>query len=196
MSTIRDMAAFGREIRLDGLPSAPGTARRFVVTALAAWGVSQSTRETVELLVSELVTNAVKQTGRASGPAETFQFEPVALVVLRVRLFGRRVLVEVWDCDPEPPLLQEQVSDAESGRGLFLVSVLAKQWSYYLPQLGGKVVWFEVEATRAEPVAVAAPLPRRVRKAVVEGEAAGGLPPGVDVALVERVIRGLKALRV
>jgi len=42
-------------------------------------------------------------------------------------------------------MMKEAGRDAESGRGLFLVGCLAKQWSYFPPG-GGKVVWCELPA--------------------------------------------------
>jgi hypothetical protein len=58
---------------------------------------------------------------------------------------NRRRWRTTTDNDTNPPVLSEPDEAAESGRGLFLVSMLAKQWSYYFPEVGGKVVWCQVE---------------------------------------------------
>jgi hypothetical protein len=58
------------------------------------------------------------------------------------------LLLEIWDCNPQPPPLEgaEVESllslDLEGGRGLFLVGQYSEQWNYYpTAQWGGKVVW-------------------------------------------------------
>ena len=99
--------------------------------------------ETTELLVSELVTNAVKAT---AGRGQAF---------VRLELSGdsARVLIEVWDADPRPPAPKDLGEDGtpdpqeEGGRGLFLVAALSARWDWY-PTRGptGKVVWCELDA--------------------------------------------------
>jgi len=67
------------------------------------------------------------------------QIGPVRLWLLSDR---RKVLVLVWDANPQPPALIEAGDYAESGRGLFLVAAFSERWgSYPTPQTGGKVVW-------------------------------------------------------
>jgi anti-sigma regulatory factor (Ser/Thr protein kinase) len=96
-----------------------------------------------ELLVSELVTNAVKATAGRDGAA------------VRLRLSGdsARILIEVWDADPrapEPKDLGEHGTpdpQEERGRGLFLVAALSARWDWYpTREPEGKVVWCELEA--------------------------------------------------
>lgn len=53
-------------------------------------------------------------------------------------------LIEVWDENQQLPIVNVPDLISESGRGLFLVAHLAKQWGYYLPPEGGKVVWCEL----------------------------------------------------
>jgi anti-sigma regulatory factor (Ser/Thr protein kinase) len=81
------------------------------------------------LIVSELVTNAVKSTGSAEA-------EPDFEVLAKVPIVGRRLtatsgllLIEVWDTGITPPELHQQHEDALSGRGLLIVAMLAEQWS-------------------------------------------------------------------
>ena len=98
--------------------------------------------EAVELLVSELVTNAV----RASAEHASGQHDGVAGTVPVVRFWlaadGPRVLIQVRDgCDTRPRRQQPEVA-AESGRGLLLVEALSEQWGCYVPAgWPGKVTW-------------------------------------------------------
>lgn len=95
---------------------------------LAGWGLHDHA-ETVELLVSELVTNAVRH---GSGP-----------VTLRLLRTGR-LLCEVYDTERELPVLVSSGPDEEHGRGMQLVSRLADRWGTSRTA-GGKVVWFEYD---------------------------------------------------
>ena len=61
--------------------------------------------------------------------------------MLSLRNFGDVLLIEVYDTDSNPPVLCDADADAENGRGLMLVDALAKEWSYFFPPDGGKVVY-------------------------------------------------------
>jgi anti-sigma regulatory factor (Ser/Thr protein kinase) len=102
--------------------------------------------ETCELLVSELVTNAVRAYGMPEEPASyTERHERLRRIKLRLILKSDSVVIEVWDGNPRPPVLKEQqLDDAEGGRGLLLVEQLSMRWGVYFPKAGGKVVWCEV----------------------------------------------------
>ncbi|MDY0813406.1 SpoIIE family protein phosphatase [Kitasatospora purpeofusca] len=107
-------------------PTAVSRARRLVRATLAEWGVEQLT-DTAELLVSELVTNAVRY---ASAP-------------IGVRLtLGETLLVEISDPLPDPPRERHAAEADEGGRGLELVARLALHWGARAEGMG-KVVWFE-----------------------------------------------------
>jgi anti-sigma regulatory factor (Ser/Thr protein kinase) len=99
-----------------------------------------------ELLVSELVTNAVNAT---AGHQQ-------AAVLLRLSSDSARVLVEVWDPDPQPPAPKDLGEDGtpdpqEGGRGLCLVAALSARWNWYLTEEpAGKVVWCELTVGPAE----------------------------------------------
>ena len=92
--------------------------------------------EDLRLLVSELVTNSILHAG----------LEPADLVTLTVTLQYGAVTVEVHDpgCGFVPPKgLPEP--DVLSGRGLYLVSRLARRWGTV--RNGGMRVWFELDAS-------------------------------------------------
>ena len=116
--------------RLAADPQSARAARRFVRDALARVD-SEDVEETVTLLVSELVTNAVIHGG---GEVEVL-----------VRLLPKTVRVEVMDAS-EVALAPRVASDQDdSGRGLALVESLARRWGVDPVAGGGKTVWFEVD---------------------------------------------------
>jgi len=86
---------------------------------------------TAELLVSELVTNAIR--------ASTIASEPVVRLLLTVDYDGLRI--SVWDAAPGRPRRSEQSDDAIGGRGLMLVEALSSDYGTYLSAGLGKVVW-------------------------------------------------------
>lgn len=115
--------------RLARDPASARAARRFVRDALA--GADDDVEDTVTLLVSELVTNAVVHGGSE--------------VEVLVRLQPGTVRVEVTDSSETA--LAPRVADDEdiSGRGLSLVDSLARRWGVEPAAGGGKKVWFEVD---------------------------------------------------
>lgn len=119
-------------IELGPLSGAVPCARLHARQMLWEWGLTQLT-EDVELLVSELVTNAI------AAPQSGDRVSPVRLWL---RADRTRVLVLVWDASPQPPTPVEADDEAESGRGLLLVEAISQKWDWYFPQgTGGKVVW-------------------------------------------------------
>ncbi|MFE5186895.1 SpoIIE family protein phosphatase [Streptomyces sp. NPDC056628] len=112
---------------LDPEDAAPGQARRLVRGALAGWGLEELS-DSVELLVSEIVTNAVRYASR-----------PVTLRLLRTDVLR----CEVGDDVPQLPRLRQARATDEDGRGLYLVNRLARRWGATRLSTG-KVVWFEL----------------------------------------------------
>lgn len=105
-------------------------ARRFARSALreSTWDV-----DTVVLLVSEVVTNAVLHARSA--------------IVVRVEDRRDVVRVEVQDGSPVPPRMHHFARSSATGRGLRLLDRLAAAWGVSSDAPGGgKVVWFEVGA--------------------------------------------------
>ncbi|MET8561348.1 SpoIIE family protein phosphatase [Streptomyces flaveolus] len=107
--------------------SAPGQARRLARRALARWDL-EDLSDSVELLVSEVVTNAVRYASR-----------PVTLRLLRTDVLR----CEVGDDVPQLPRLRQARATDEGGRGLYLVNRLARRWGATRLSTG-KVVWFEL----------------------------------------------------
>ncbi|GAA2462202.1 SpoIIE family protein phosphatase/ATP-binding protein [Streptomyces glaucus] len=107
-------------------PAAVGGVRAQVTRRLAEWGLDELAF-TTELILSELVTNAIRYGG-----------EPVRVRMLR----DRSLICEVSDGSSTSPHLRYAAMTDEGGRGLFLVAQLAERWgTRYVPT--GKVIWAE-----------------------------------------------------
>ncbi|MGW3512215.1 SpoIIE family protein phosphatase [Streptomyces sp. NPDC000994] len=108
-------------------PRSVGRAREYARAQLTAWDL-EPLIDTTELLVSELVTNALRY-----GEGE-----------IRLRLLLDRTLVcEVWDSGLVQPRRRRARDTDEGGRGLQLVGLLSAAWgSRRTPR--GKTVWFEL----------------------------------------------------
>jgi len=129
-------------IELRALPASVGCARLVTKSTLHGWRLGGLT-ETAELLVSELVTNAVRaSTPRGHRQRETGQAARPPLLRLWLTSDGRSVLIQVWDGDRHHPVRRDPGPDAEAGRGLLLIETLSTQWGWYvLDEQGGKIVW-------------------------------------------------------
>jgi hypothetical protein len=65
---------------------------------------------------------------------------------LRLLADQHRLVMEVWDSNPQPPMPKQAEPDEESGRGLMLVEALCERWSWEVVSgWGGKVVWAELQ---------------------------------------------------
>ena len=128
------------------LPTSPFWARRYTRTFLdSCRGIGEGIAETAELLVSELVTNAVRfANGPGRAPRDPGRAD-ASVISLSLRHFSRSLLIEVFDTDRNPPVLSGRDEHAEGGRGLELVNALSKEWSYFFPPGGGKVVYCFLE---------------------------------------------------
>jgi anti-sigma regulatory factor (Ser/Thr protein kinase) len=107
-------------------PAMVAHARTLVAAQLAHWDLA-GLGFTTELIVSELVTNAVRYAGG-----------PIGLRLTR----DQRLICEVSDPSQAQPYLRRARLSDEGGRGLFLIAQLAHRWgSRYTP--GGKTIWTE-----------------------------------------------------
>jgi anti-sigma regulatory factor (Ser/Thr protein kinase) len=113
-------------------------ARHAARAQLVEWGLQQAC-EYAELLISELVTNAVRH---ARG-----------LVRMSLSAADGLLRCEVEDSSPVPPTLRAASRDDEGSRGLLLVEVLSCGWGS-VPTGRGKLVWFEVPVRMPAPAHV------------------------------------------
>ena len=107
---------------------------------LDTWRVTTETTETAELLVSELVTNAVKFSGTA--PARVRYASPAGVlnIALTLGYEAGRLIIDVFDWDTVTPLPLNPRPTAQGGRGLLLVQAMSTELSCFCPLSGGKVV--------------------------------------------------------
>jgi len=126
-------------LELAALPGAVPCARHHARRVLAGWGLG-ALGEPAELVVSELVTNAIRACPAAGARRQ---------VRLRLASDRARVLIEVQDGSPQPPVPADATAEDESGHGLCLVEALSAAWDWYPDQAsGGKVVWALLPAAR------------------------------------------------
>ena len=126
LSHVDDRSAAPRE-RV-GLPHSvhgPAQARAVVAAATQRLGL-EAVSDDVALLVSEMVTNAVRY---ATAP-----------VALEIEADGTSVLVAVADGSPVPPVVRPADDQTEGGRGMLLVELLSREHGVRLEGLG-KTVW-------------------------------------------------------
>lgn len=125
-------------------PAEVGRARRWARARLLGAGVrgDEPLAETLMLLISELVTNAVVHTGC---PSELRMLLSVPVSAAE-RSEAGTVRVEVADASGHPPALRHARGDDTGGRGLELVEGLADRWGWSRED-DGKSIWCEVDRT-------------------------------------------------
>ncbi|MGP3977252.1 SpoIIE family protein phosphatase [Streptomyces sp. 8N114] len=107
-------------------PTAVGQVRTAATEQLAEWGLEE-TAFTTELLLSELVTNAIR-----------YGTPPVRVRLIR----DHSLFCEVYDASSTSPHMRYAAETDEGGRGIFLVAQLAERWgTRYTP--AGKIIWAE-----------------------------------------------------
>ncbi|MFF3146846.1 SpoIIE family protein phosphatase, partial [Streptomyces sp. NPDC057927] len=124
---------------LPGDQSAVRSARTLAARQLTEWGL-QGLQDATQLIVSELVTNAIRHgTGQ-----------------IELRLVRHQVLTcEVSDTGPCTPRPRRARTTDENGRGLFLVTNLSRRWGSR-PVPGGKVVWADQDLPHTSGLRAAA----------------------------------------
>ncbi|MFD8096380.1 ATP-binding protein [Streptomyces malaysiensis] len=120
--------------RLPRHPRSVGRARQRLRQELTAKRISTDMLATAELLLSELVTNAVQHA----------HVPPGREIQVRYELSDSHLRVEVADASDEQPEQCAADNDDERGRGLLLVDALATKWGVSPRNIIGKVVWFEL----------------------------------------------------
>ncbi|MFE2063983.1 SpoIIE family protein phosphatase [Streptomyces sp. NPDC059467] len=103
-----------------------GRARELTARQLASWGLAEESF-TTELIVSELVTNALRYGG-----------DPITLRLIR----DRNLICEVSDGSSTSPHVRRAQDTDEGGRGLYLITQLAQNWGTRYGERG-KTIWAE-----------------------------------------------------
>jgi anti-sigma regulatory factor (Ser/Thr protein kinase) len=107
-------------------------ARAFVAEMLESWG-QEDRNDVVDLLTSELVTNAVRHASQT--------------VEVGLALDDGVLRVEATDDDPSEPTVPPLDRAGESGRGMYLIDRLADGWGVEHRPPTSKAVWFETEVS-------------------------------------------------
>ncbi|MER5177511.1 SpoIIE family protein phosphatase [Streptomyces sp. NPDC002896] len=132
--TVRTRALTADQVATWTLPSEPAVvseARSLVASQLATWGLGEAAAYVTELVVSELVTNAIRY---GSSP-------------IQLRLIHDRTLIcEVSDANSAAPHLRRARVFDEGGRGLLLVAQLTQAWGTRQTS-AGKTIWAEQSLT-------------------------------------------------
>ena len=142
------------QLTLVAIPNASYWARRHTEDLLREWG-AETLSSDAQLVVTELVTNAMKESGGLDAYAQNVYIqEPRAipyerlaeLATIRLRLsYGsRRLLIEVWDESEPLPEVKTPDLDSQNGRVLIIVGALSDKFGWYPAEGGGKVVWAEM----------------------------------------------------
>ncbi len=127
MALTRPTELRGCRVRLIAGPAAAAEARRQVRAAIGAWDIPVDPDVAV-LLTSELVTNAIRH-------------EVTGIIMLAITCSCGQLRVDVHDTSRALPMLVDAPVDAETGRGLMLVTSLSAEWGFYRTP-AGKAVYF------------------------------------------------------
>jgi histidine kinase-like protein len=134
-------------LELGALPSAVPCARLHAKQVLWEWKLDDLA-ETVELVISELVTNGLQASAGLAGSPQGRWQPGMPPVRLWLSSDTQSVLVQVWDGNNRRPERKAVDLEAAGGRGLLLVEALSAEWGTYTPhRSSGKVVWAFIAGT-------------------------------------------------
>lgn len=133
--TVGGVARSGSDDGSVVVPATPGSvarSRRWVLERARGAGATRDALTALELVTSEVVTNAVRH---ADGTGS---------VGIQIRFRSGDVTVEVEDGDPRPPVPQRDRAGLPGGHGLHIVQASTSAWGWRPQRSGGKVVWFTI----------------------------------------------------
>lgn len=110
---------------LPAVPIAAGRARNFVGDFLHSWGEDEDRIEAAVMIVSELVTNAIRHGDHPLAGNSKRRSWPGKVIVLAMTLQPDALYIEVRDDSPLLPVPHEPADGDESGRGMAIVEALA-----------------------------------------------------------------------
>jgi GAF domain-containing protein/anti-sigma regulatory factor (Ser/Thr protein kinase) len=135
--TLQDNHRVQHSFPLGDEPDAVPSARRLVREVLHGAALSAESLGDLEVVVTELVSNALMY----AGSPVLLRLEPTGSPT------GSTVRIEVEDRSPVAPLRPLAGTDSMTGRGLALVSAMSDRWGVH-PVAGGKVVWAEIDTSK------------------------------------------------
>lgn len=130
-------------VKIPATAAAVKLSRRLVSHSIGLWGLYE-VMDAAELIVSELVTNAVRATCLNASTLTNRTVDGFAVIGVQLWVHRRTLSIEVWDSHPRQPAIKDADDDAEGGRGLLLVDALSDRWDVWIAPEGGKVVFAEL----------------------------------------------------
>lgn len=119
-------------LKVPAVPASAGETRHWAVALVREHGAEATATRTVELLVSEVVTNAVKYGAVADA------------IAVSLRCVDGSVTIRVTDDSTVRPVVRRARPRDLGGRGMELVERLADDWGVEVDPRRGKTVWFRV----------------------------------------------------
>jgi len=141
--TVTPIPLLAASLRLVAVPTAVPCSRIFVQHTLTHWHFEEHT-DTAALIMSELVTNAVRAGGIIDDRPKSGWITSEHVIGIQLRALESSLYVEVWDRTEAVPVRKNPGPEAVGGRGLLLVEALAERWDIFRPVVGGKIVWAEL----------------------------------------------------
>ncbi|MFI7503536.1 ATP-binding protein [Streptomyces sp. NPDC049687] len=135
-------------LRFSCTPASVPASRRHTRELLSSWQIVPQVMDTVVLVVSELVTNAVQHSG---GKRPPHRDDRPRYFELGMYLRAKHVRVEVHDDEDRLPVHVEASEYAEGGRGMDIIRFCARRWGARGLCTGGKVVWCDVSLADSSP---------------------------------------------
>jgi anti-sigma regulatory factor (Ser/Thr protein kinase) len=126
-----------QRIDLPSHPASPRQARVFVRDVLTGWGVPEELRENAELLITELVTNAV--------------IHASSDVSVEIRQDGDVVRFGVHDHGPGQIRMRVPAPGDVTGRGLYFLDQLDPDWNVTTSESGDKTIHFSLTGLPSDP---------------------------------------------
>ncbi|TQN30888.1 hypothetical protein FHX37_0776 [Haloactinospora alba] len=126
--------------RLERDPGAPARAREQSAAAVREWNLF-SIRSDMELVVSELVTNALRHGAPMEGGGAPFAVGVGDTIHISLMRCENEVVCAVGDGNDRLPVTRKPDFLRETGRGLNLVASFSRRWGTLPIPTGGKYVW-------------------------------------------------------